>query len=161
MTNLAESQTRQRLSSLYTLPFILSQVGFLFLVRDVNYSSLLTSFDLAQAKAKFNSYRLSFFSKSDLKRLLVKKPNFLKLLMSFRDSDTLTEVDLFSTEVSSYGLRGVRNGPNLLATNYMDINFNKARYTSRYFKNTSYNDIEAGREVNLKRVKFKPGYQRL
>lgn len=162
----AVRRTRRLLISSYQLPLTLSNAGFLLLVRDVASFFTNSYLNYSELRAKFYSYKLSFFSKNDIKKLLIKKPNFLKLLTSFRDEDTPTDSDLYqnleSLHATSLAAKAPLGGtPHILATSYVDVKFDLYRSQMQYFTYSMPEDIDPGREVLLKRIKFKPGYQRI
>jgi hypothetical protein len=69
-------------------------------------------------KARFFSYKLSFFSKNDLKRILLRKPNFLKLLNSLKTEMTLSELDVFNLKYALPGSKRSSHEPSNLGMKF-------------------------------------------
>jgi hypothetical protein len=152
---------RAKIVSNYYLPLALSVTGFLFNYSNSPNSGLMTSSNRSNTRAKFFAYKLSFFSKTDLKRILLKKPSLLKLLNSFRRTSSLTELDFFTDNFTANSpLRKLIKAP-LLGSKFLGFGLDQVRVSMMYLQNTDPHSTPRSKEVLLKRVRFKPGYQRV
>lgn len=122
-------------------------------------------FNQSMIRARFNNYRLSFFIKNDLKRLFLKKPGFLKLLTSFRSNDNLlgsSHRSYFDTEIRSTTKGIMQTTPQ---ASLVTLFFKNALQPRRVRRSTlNHPDVVnniSRVEPNIKRVRFKPGYQRM
>lgn len=152
---------RLPLSSNYSLPLTLTSTGFLFLYsEDVTFfvHSTLTH---KLARAKFFAYRFSFFSTTEIKRILIRRPTFLKLLNSFKNSSSLTEMDLLLNESTSSTSHHFSTSPSFLALKQFEPGLEGFRVRSVHSLYTTPLSATPRQEPTLKRVRFKPGYQRV
>jgi hypothetical protein len=115
-------------------------------------------------RARINNYRLSFFYKNDFKKVLIKQPGFYKLLDSFRNHPFLENTNYLDPD-------------HLLLKKFHHFNSNNQAkmqsIASGYFYNSinverlweKYKSIEHRRaydpDIAIKRIRFKPGYQRI
>lgn len=152
---------RLELSSSYQTNFRFSNIGFLFL-RSVNLS--LDSefcYNSTLIRARINTHRLSFFFQNDLKRMLMRRPGFVKLINSFRFKSTLVGFDFFNPNDwlfrnQLYMPRTSR--PNKVSSDHITTNMYRVRTIERFLIGTE--NFELPEEVSIKRIRFKPGYQR-
>jgi len=117
-------------------------------------------------QARINSHRYSFFYKNDLKRIYMRKPGFLKILTSSQNDILPTE---FNDILSYTFLKKSFNNLNVLPSSisestlatkyftrsvdiYRPLQFYQGGYDGFDFNNTEY---------TIKRIRFKPGYQRI
>ena len=86
--------SRPEITSYYDVPFIFSNIGFLFLSSPLSQVADAHT-DQSMIKARIHKHRLSFFYDTELKRVFLKKPGLLRLLSSFKESDSLINKDHF------------------------------------------------------------------
>lgn len=150
-----------RITSTYSTSLVLSVSGVLFLANDPSLTQFGSETNLSRIRSKFYTYRLSFYNKVDLKRLLLRRPSFTKLILSFQDVDSLTNLDstlLASRKVSSWS---TFREPLLLSSYFVGRAFDLSRYNLQHFYTRDLENSDFGRELLIRRVKFKPGYQRI
>jgi len=115
-------------------------------------------------KSRINSHRFSFFYKNDLKRIYTRKPGLLKLLTSFFEDDSLLDVNYFS-------MNGFKVGKPFINANLYNSNSSTIasqhfypsvdQYRLLNFFKEGEADMSLDSELNIKRIRFKPGYQRI
>ena len=86
--------SRPEITSYYDVPFIFSNIGFLFLSSPLS-QVVDAHTDQSMIRARIHKHRLSFFYDTELKRVFLKKPGLLRLLSSFKESDSLINKDYF------------------------------------------------------------------
>ena len=142
----------------YNNPFILSNVGFMFLQKiNLNVGVML--------KSKINRYKYSFFNINTIKRFFLKRSALGKLSNSFISKNIKTETfkqDKFNTNTfSSY-----TDNITTINTNFKGkLSSNSKLFPVFFFQKTQiYNKVLETfyrQEVRVKRIKFKPGYSRI
>ena len=150
---------RAEIISYYDLPFIFSNVGFLFLSTNTTQVSLDSHYDRSMARARINKHRLSFFIKNDIKRVYLKRPGLLKLLSSFMEDDSLTNVDLFFSSQWRLSQGNLKEPNTRLASQFFNSSIEPGRYLNQY--STDLGDGSLAQPLSVKRIRFKPGYQRI
>jgi len=155
---------KPKLFSFTTIPLIFSNSGFLFLNKTLIVESYDFSYDSSTLKARVNNYRFSFFYKNDVKRIFLKKPGFLKLLTSFDSLNSSLTYDFFNQQSKHCGLNLLKNKLSRdlsvkISGRYFLDSLNKSRVKDSYL--FSLNSGLRDHELSIKRVKFKPGYQRI
>tara|TARA_B110000503_G_C7162810_1_gene420469 strand:- start:3028 stop:3792 length:765 start_codon:yes stop_codon:yes gene_type:complete len=150
---------RAEIISYYDLPFIFSTVGFLFLSTNTTQVSLDSHYDRSMARARINKHRLSFFIKNDIKRVYLKRPGLLKLLSSFMEDDSLTNVDLFFSSQWRLSQGNLKEPNTRLASQFFNSSIEPGRYLNQY--STDLGDGSLAQPLSVKRIRFKPGYQRI
>jgi len=157
---------RLALVSRYELPFIFSSVGFLFISAPTTLWGSEYHYDFAMTRARINSHRYSFFYKNDLKRIYIRKPGLLKLLTSFqRDLSLAERGDVFMHNHFNFphpsisGAGFTKSSPTVASQFFqpsIDI------YRPLEFYKGLWGEVESnGSDYVIKRVRFKPGYQRI
>lgn len=137
--------------SKYKAPFILSNLGFLFIQKiNINVNTKLRS--------KINRYKFSFFYLNDIKRFFLKKPGYFKLFTSSLFSNNFNKSKFFNIKCfnSSFNDTSLKKNNLLLNT----LGFEKFFFKDRFNFNKNLNRYTR-REVRIKRIKFKPGYSRI
>jgi len=150
---------RPEIVSHYELPFIFSTVGFLFLSTNVAQVPLDHHYDRSMARARIHKHRLSFFIKNDIKRVYLKRPGLLKLLSSFIEDDSLTNMDLFFNTQWRLDQGNSRVPNTRLASQFFESSIEPGRYLNQF--STSLGDGSLAQPLSVKRIRFKPGYQRI
>ena len=157
---------RISLTSKYELPFVFSNVGFLFLSSssDILLWGNEYHYDGSLMFARTNTYRYSFFHKNDLKRIYLRQPGLLKLASSFFEEDSLLENDFFLLNYLQTPRLGSKSttkdsGPLNLANQHFHTSITKER--SLDFLMPTIEVEEELDEPQIKRIRFKPGYQRV
>lgn len=150
------------------LPFILSATGFLFLSgSDIKRTSLY-KYNKSQLKTRIKKHHLSFLYKEDLKRIYMRRPGFKKISLSFpskglRFKRFFLKPELFSRiGLGSVGKPSPLN--NVLAGRYVKTPLHHAKTYDRteYFINRTIKEKKRrSLAIPLKRIRFKPGYQRI
>lgn len=139
--------------SKYKTPFILSNIGFLF-IQPINTSIN----DLV--KSKLNRFRYTFFYQNEIKRFFLRKPGNLKLNSSFLTSSRTASLSHFSPykffNIDLSNKHGLTSNYSNLLTKQTP--FFKYNYSRKYLY-ASYKFVKT--QVNMKRIKFKPGYSRI
>lgn len=141
--------------SKYKTPFILSNLGFLF-IQNININIKL------KLRSKINRYKYSFFYLNDIKRFFLKKPGHFKLATSSLFSNNFNKSKFFNIKRfgNSYGSTYISNyvSKNNLLVNTSGVeNFT---FKDRFLYNKTFNTYTR-KEVRIKRIKFKPGYSRI
>jgi len=149
-----------------TTPLILTPLGFLFTSYSGRSNSLACINGSSELKAQLNIFRLSFFTKLDLKRLLLRKGGNVITLSTFFDKDGFLERGFFL--YSSHTFNFLKDSNKFFYTTktpYIGTNiergFDNYRpiFTSLYkFSDDRYYNSQ---DFFLKKVRFKPGYQRV
>jgi len=145
--------TKPSILSKYKTPFILSNVGFLF-IQPINTSVN----DLV--KSKLNRFRYTFFYQNEVKRFFLRKPGNLKLSFSFLTSPRGSFLSHFSPYkfFNSNLLSTTNLQNNLVSLLTKQTQFFKCNYDRKYVA-SSYNFVKT--QVSMRRIKFKPGYSRI
>ena len=157
--------SRFTLQSRYDLPFIFSNIGFLFITAPQTLWNREYHYDLGMTKSRINSHRYSFFYKNDLKRIYIRKPGLLKLISSFQNNLTLSDSENpFQYRFLKTALEH-KNQPAHFKTMSVANQFfynSIDHYRPLSFYQGIWNDTESsGSEFVIKRIRFKPGYQRI
>ena len=163
-TNIVNPQVSKNGSSLliqskYKTPFILSNVGFVF----IQAIFIQTN---SYIKSRLNRFRYSFFFKKDLKRYLLRKPGKLKLISTsilstnYRKKNKRFNQSFVPNQFTNklFGLTKTDNNfnlTNLLTSQNPNFSF---KHSNKY---TKYLGAFFKKEVRIKRIKFKPGYARI
>ena len=141
--------------SKYKTPFILSNLGFIFIQNIRNNIKI-------KLKSKINRYKYSFFYLNDIKRFFLKKPSQFKLLTSSLFSNNFNKSKFFNIKrfngffENNYNSDFISKSSLLLNTSRIENFIFKGK--SLYNKNLS---TYSKKEVRIKRIKFKPGYSRI
>jgi len=143
------------ITSKYKTPFILSNLGFLF-IQNININIKL------KLRSKINRYKYSFFYLNDIKRFFLKKPGHFKLATSSLFSNNFNKSKFFNIKRfdNSYGNTYINN---CLSKNNLLVNTSGVEnftFKDRFVYNRTFNTYTR-KEVRIKRIKFKPGYSRI
>jgi phage terminase large subunit GpA-like protein len=142
----------------YDTPFIFSNIGFLFIS---STRPVLSEADNDQSllRARFHKHRLSFFYKNELKRVFLKKPGLLRLISSFKEDDSLTNREFFIPTRWSVSSESPSHLSTSIASQFFHTSIEKERYLTQFEVDLDAGEIEP--DLALKRIRFKPGYQRI
>jgi hypothetical protein len=155
--NVNYDNTLSKLSiiSKYKTPFILSNLGFMF-IQNININIK------TKLRSKINRYKYSFFYLNDIKRFFLKKPSQFKLLTSSLFSNNFNKSKFFNVKRFNGFFGDDYNGDSVLKNNLL-MNTSKVEnfvFKDRFLYNKHFNKYFK-KEVRIKRIKFKPGYSRI
>jgi hypothetical protein len=149
---------RPAIMSHYDTPFIFSNIGFLFISTTRPTLSEAEN-DRNLLRARFHKHRLSFFYKNELKRVFLKKPGLLRLISSFKEDDSLTNREFFAPTRWSVSSETPSHLSTSIASQFFNMSIEKERYLNQFEADVDAGEIEP--DLALKRIRFKPGYQRI
>lgn len=148
--------------SLHRRNFILSSNGFLFL--GINYVKFSSKYFYRRSRVKSKIYKnqLSFFYKNDLKRIYLRRPGFTKVLSYFSRNRAIrrkyNRPTIYNTKISRLNFNAEYKNPFLLN---QFLNSSIAKYRSKsFFINYNLSSVNT-RVGSIRRIRFKPGYQRI
>ena len=163
-TNLSHSYRILAITTLHKKPFLLSNIGFLFLNNNLLFRTTKYFYDKIMTKSRILKNQMSFFYKNDLKRIYLRRPGFAKLLASFTKVNPLSFFKQLKVPYLHFA------DTNSLKT---DSFYNESTLSNRFFKKSvaKYRTLNffpnfakkllTNNAIPIKRIRFKPGYQRI
>jgi hypothetical protein len=150
------------INSLHRKNFILLTNGFLLL--GLNYIRFSTKYFYRKSRVKSKIYKnqLSFFYKNDLKRIYLRRPGFIKALSYFSKSRFLRKKyarpTTYDAKISRISADVEYKNPFLVN---QFLNRSIAKYRSKNFFLDHNFKLSNFRVNSIRRIRFKPGYQRI
>lgn len=155
--------TYLKINSIHNVNFILSNSGFIFLNIDYIRFSSKYMYHNSLTKSRIYKNQLSFFYKNDLKRLYLRRPGFTKVIFYFsrrrRNYSRAYRYSFFDIDMP-FQLSNNTKYNNIYILNRFFKN-SVAKYRSKDFFTNYSKPSPLNRTNPIRKIRFKPGYQRI